>query len=111
MTGMVSRIVFFVVSMTSTVSVWSSTTYRSDWDAFSVILVGWPFTRIRAVTAGAPPRSTTTISRSRMLETYAVALDPLPFIATQNGYSPPGMPAASALLLPGRRSSSATFHQ
>ena len=49
---------------------------------FSVILFGWPFTGIRALTAAggrlsvhavqAPARSTTSISRSRMLETYAV---------------------------------------
>ncbi len=53
-----------------------------------------------------PLRLTTTISRSRMLDTYAVALAPLPFTTTQNGYSPPGVPAFAGSLLPGRRSSS-----
>ena len=33
------------------------------------------------------------------------ALDPLPFTTTQNGYSPPGVPAFVGSLLPGRRSS------
>src|ERR1039457_1877450 len=85
-TGMVSSIALAVVSITSIVSDWSSTTYRSDWAAFSVILFGWPLTGIRAVTVGAPPRLTTSISRSRMLDTYAVALVPVPFTTTQNGY-------------------------
>ena len=103
---MLSRIAFVAVSMTSTVSDWSSATYSSDWAAFSVILLGWPFTGMRAVTAGVPLRLTTSISRSRMLDTYAVALDPPPFTTTQNGYSPPGVPGCGLLaLLPGRRSS------
>src|ERR1022692_2256907 len=100
---MVSRIAFVLVSITSTVSDWSSTTYRSVCAAFSVILLGWPFTGSRAVTDGAqsakdvdpgdhPPRFTTSISRSRMLDTYAVASKPLPFTTTQNGSSPPGPP-------------------
>src|ERR1022692_2417288 len=98
---MVSSIAFVLVSITSTVSDWSSTTYRSVWAAFSVILLGWPFTGSRAVTDGAqsakdidpgdhPPRFTTSISRSRMLDTYAVASKPLPFTTTQNGSSPAG---------------------
>ena len=77
----------------------------------SVILFGWPFTGMRAVTFGVAPRLATTISRSRMLETYAVALAPLPFTATQNGYSPPGTPTFAGSLLPGRRSSSVPLDQ
>ena len=48
--------------------------------------------------------STTSISRSRMLETYAV---PLPLIATAYGNSPPATPACAGSIFPGRRSSSA----
>jgi hypothetical protein len=115
MTAMVSTTVFFAVSITSTVSDWSSTTYSSDWPAFRVILFGWPFTRILAVTdgvprglnsSGAPLSFTTTISRSRRLDTYAVAFAPFPFTDTQNGYSPPGTPDCDGSFLPGRKSSS-----
>ena len=35
----------------------------------------------------------------------------VPFTTTQNGYSPPGMPACEGSLLPGRRSSSVPFDQ
>src|SRR5579872_5916173 len=70
------------------------------------ILLGSPFTAIRAVTPiGEPFRGRTSTSRSRMLDTYATAFGSLPAIATQNGYSPPGMPlAAEIMLLPGRKS-------
>ena len=105
MTGMLATIAFRAVSMISTVSDWSSATNSSVWAAFSVILFGCPFTGMRAATPGVGPRLTTTISRSRTLDTYAVALDPLPFTTTQNGYSPPGTPGCGLLtLLPGRRS-------
>src|ERR1022692_3609582 len=108
-TGMVSSIAFVLVSITSTVSDWSSTTYRSVWAAFSVILLGWTFTGSLAVTDGSesakdvdpgdhPPRFTTSISRSRMLDTYAAASKPLPFTTTQNGSSPPGTPFSVILL-------------
>src|SRR6266480_996231 len=61
--------------------------------------VGCPFKRMRSAIAGEFVEiSTTTISRSRALETKAVEL---PWMATHTGYSPPGTP------LPGRRSSSA----
>ena len=99
-----SRIVLLAVLITSTVSAWSSATYNSVWAVFSVILLGWPTTGIRALTAGASPIATTTISRSRTLDTYAVAPDPFPFTTTQNGYSPPGVPTFEGSLLPGRRS-------
>src|ERR1035441_3433673 len=52
-------------------------------------------------------RLTTSISRSRRLDTYALMLNPLPPITTQNGYSPPGVPGvAPEAAWPGRRSSS-----
>src|SRR5208283_5250297 len=98
--GMVSMTVFHVVvslglvSMTSTASDSSSATYRRVWAAFSVILLGWPFTGMRVITAGVFPfRFTTSISRSRRLETYAHVVLMLCAgsgvgcaIATQNGY-------------------------
>ena len=77
----------------------------------SVNLFGWPVNGIRVVTLGVAPRLATTTSRSRMLETYAVAAGPLPFTATQNGYSPPGTPDFAGSLLPGRRSSSVPWDQ
>src|SRR5208337_1974094 len=92
--------------------------YRRVWAAFSVILLGWPFTGMRVITAGVFPfRFTTSISRSRRLETYAHVVLMLCAgsgvgcaIATQNGYSPPGMPGSGELAaLPGRRSSSPVF--
>ena len=67
-TGMLSRMAFVFVSMTSTVSDMSSATNRSDRSLLRVILFGWPATGIRAVTLGAGPTSATTTSRSRMLE-------------------------------------------
>src|ERR1035441_7071305 len=80
-TGMLSTTAFFVVSITSTISDWSSATYKKVCALFNVILLGWPFTGMRAVTAGTRPRLTTSISRSRMLETYPVALVPVPLTA------------------------------
>ena len=74
-------------------------------------MFGWPVTGMRAVTFGVAPRLATTISRSRMLETYAMASAPVPFTTTQNGYSPPGTPVFAGSLFPGRRSSSVPFDQ
>src|SRR5713226_3859106 len=94
------------VLITATESVCSSATYRLVWDAFRVIFKGWPLTLMRLLTAGVPEISTTTTSRSRILETYAVVF---PFTVTQNGYSPPGVPDCAGLILPGRRSNSAVL--
>jgi hypothetical protein len=49
-------------------------------------------------------RSTTSTSRSRWLETMAVAF---PETTTANGFSPPATPAWDGSMIPGRRSSSA----
>ncbi len=59
---------------------------------FIVILFGWPFTLMRFTSLGvAADKLTTSISRSRMLETYAVSL---PLIAPRTDTRRPALPIA-----------------
>ncbi len=66
----VDTTLFAAVSITDTRSALSDATYRRDCAAFSTILFGLPLTGMRVTTCGAfVDRSTTTISRSRSLDT------------------------------------------
>src|SRR5215469_2378381 len=103
-TGISASTRFDAVSITATESVLSSAAYRRDCARFSTMRLGCPETWIRDMTLGlAVDTFTTTTSRSRRLEMYAVSF---PLIATQRGYSPPGTPRCLASSFPGRRSSS-----